>query len=142
MNLYLSAQFAYCKLYIHVYCILVCNTLYICKKICITAIYLGCAAQLSWNVHFYSFILAFILSWLNLSYNFAIPYKIYTVGISRDPGSLNRLASPLVSGVVDPHRLDSDPDPDPTLSLKWEKIKKFHVLKCWMFSFKSWRLLL
>jgi len=39
--------------------------------------------------------------------------------------NLNELASPLVSGVVDPHRLDSDPDPDPTVSLKWEKLRNF-----------------
>jgi hypothetical protein len=29
-------------------------------------------------------------------------------------------------------------DPDP----KKKKVKKFHVLKCWMFSFEGWRLLL
>ncbi len=38
-----------------------------------------------------------------------------------------------------------DPDPDPG-GQKWPKkvtkIKKFHVLKCWTFSFESWRLLL
>jgi hypothetical protein len=28
------------------------------------------------------------------------------------------------------------------MTTKIEEVKKFHVLKCWMFSFEEWRLLL
>jgi hypothetical protein len=39
--------------------------------------------------------------------------------------------------------VDPDPDPDPEggkRPTKVEKIKKFQVLKCWMFPFEGWRL--
>jgi hypothetical protein len=40
-------------------------------------------------------------------------------------------------------RLDPDPDPGgQQMTHKKKKVQKFDVLKCWMFSFKGWRLLL
>ncbi len=43
-------------------------------------------------------------------------------------------------------RIDfGQPDPDPegkNFPQKYKKVKKFHVLKCWMFSFESWRIFL
>ncbi len=53
------------------------------------------------------------------------------LGMGSDPNSIRS---------VDP---DSKPDPDPggqKLLTKIGKIQKFHVLKCWMFSFEVWTL--
>jgi hypothetical protein len=48
--------------------------------------------------------------------------------------------------LIDFGRLDPDPDPDPGGYLEdfkeKKKGKRFHVSKCWMFSFDGWRLLL
>jgi hypothetical protein len=38
--------------------------------------------------------------------------------------------------------LNTDPDPDPGGQKLPKKVEKIHVLKCWMASFVSWRLLL
>jgi hypothetical protein len=57
-----------------------------------------------------------------------------TVGTSpADPESIRSVGPDL-----DPNRI-RNPDPDPggqKLATKVEKIKKFHVLKCWMLSFE------
>ncbi len=44
---------------------------------------------------------------------------------------------------LDPYSIGPvDPDPDPGGQKLPTKVEKIHVLKCWMASFVSWRLLL